>query len=137
MQSWRNWLRKPNEKRKGQAPRAWPLLIAAVRRERSAARARADHEGVVGVLGDLPPEIFVIAERHDRVPDLLEVGILGRGLGIHFVRGLEAGLHDVLREWAQLDAVRDQALQRGRIARIVARRLLDVDRARGGPKDRL
>jgi hypothetical protein len=28
----------------------------------SGARARSDHEGIVAVLGDLPPEIFVVPE---------------------------------------------------------------------------
>src|SRR5437879_10637829 len=65
----RDNLRMPNEK--------WPGIIRsrafALRRSEYflGARARADHEGVVSVLRHLPPQVFVIAEGHDRVPDLL------------------------------------------------------------------
>src|SRR2546421_3483101 len=62
-------------------------------RTRSGARARPDHEGVVGVFGDLPPEIFVVSERQDRVPDLLVVGIDRGGLLVHLDRRLQARFH--------------------------------------------
>ena len=52
--------------------------------------AQADRVAVEAVLGDLPPQILLGAEGHHVVVDLLEVGILGRGLGIDLLRRLEA-----------------------------------------------
>jgi len=43
----------------------------------SGARARPDHEGVVAVFGDLPPEIFLVAECLHRCQRLLEIRIDG------------------------------------------------------------
>ena len=48
----------------------------------SAPRASADHEGVVAVFGNLPPEIFVVAERLYRVPNFLVVSVVRRSLGV-------------------------------------------------------
>src|ERR1700722_18998538 len=52
----------------------------------SAARPRPDHEAVVGILGDLPPQIFLVLEGHQAVVHLLEIGIAGGGLGVDLVR---------------------------------------------------
>src|SRR5439155_12449573 len=52
---------------------------------RSAAGARADHEAVVGIFGNLPPQIFVGAVGLHGVDRLLEVGVLGRDLAPQFV----------------------------------------------------
>jgi hypothetical protein len=41
--------------------------------QESGLRSRAQHEVVVRELGDLPPQIRVVAECHDRLPDLLVV----------------------------------------------------------------
>src|SRR5262245_49213691 len=43
----------------------------------SAAGARADHEAVEGVFGNLPPQIFIRAIGLHRIDRLLEVGVLG------------------------------------------------------------
>ena len=59
-----------------------------------------------------------------RVEHLLEVGVGRRGLGIHFVRSLQAGFHDRLRERTQLRAAGDQTLQRLRVLRVVVGLLL-------------
>src|SRR5437588_12366778 len=80
----------------------------------SDARAVADQVGVVGVFGDLPPQILVVAERQGRLPDLLEIGIRGRNLVVKFERGLQAGIHHAWRKRAQLRASRYQPLERGR-----------------------
>src|ERR1043166_8965376 len=80
-----------------------------------------DHEGVVAVLGDLPPEIFVVAQRHDRVPDSLIVLVDRRSLGVDLFRCLQAGLHDRLRERTQLRAGGDETFQGVRIAGVVSR----------------
>src|SRR4030088_111535 len=45
-------------------------------------RPAADHKAVVGVFRDLPPQILVIAESLDRVPDRLVIGVGCRGLRI-------------------------------------------------------
>src|SRR6266550_6250008 len=82
-----------------------PGLPILRRRTRSGARARPDHEGVVGVFGDLPPEIFVVAEGDDRVPDLLVIGVCRRRLGVDFIRGFQARFHHRLRERTKLRAV--------------------------------
>ena len=44
-----------------------PGLFASSGRDASAARAHADHEAVVGLFGDLPPQICVVAERRVRL----------------------------------------------------------------------
>src|SRR6266567_8540026 len=87
----------------------------------SALRACADHEGFVGIFRDLPPEISVIPESHLRIIDLLEVGVGRGGLDIDLVRCLQAGFHHRLAEWAQQRAVRNKALERLRIARVISR----------------
>src|SRR5271165_5071134 len=51
-----------------------PLTVAC---NGSAARPRPDHEAVVGIFGDLPPQIFLVLERHQAVVHLLEIGIAG------------------------------------------------------------
>ena len=58
---------------------------------RSAAGARADHEAVVGVFGNLPPQILVGAVGLHRVDRLLEVGVLARDFGPQLVGRLQAG----------------------------------------------
>jgi hypothetical protein len=42
----------------------------------------SNHEGLVGIFRDLPPEISVVPASHLRIVDLLEVGVGGGGLGI-------------------------------------------------------
>jgi len=54
----------------------------------------ADHKGVVAVFGDLPPEIFVLAKRRDRLPDFLVVLVDPRSLGVDLVRRLQASIID-------------------------------------------
>src|ERR1700722_17068187 len=112
-------------------------ICRTIRRRVSARGARADHESVIGIFGDLPPEIFLVAERHDVVPGLLERRVLRRGFGIDLVRGLVGRLHDGRRERAQLRAAREQAPQRRRVARVVAALLLDIGEAGRCPHDRL
>ncbi len=59
-----------------------------------------DQEAVVGVLGNLEPEILLIPEGADAVPKLLEIGVLGRDLVIEFVRGFEGSLQELRTEGA-------------------------------------
>src|SRR5713101_2757607 len=92
---------------------------------------RSDHEGFVGVFRDLPPEIPVIAESHLRIVDLLEVGVGRGGLGIDLVRGLQTGFHDRLAEGPQQCPIRDETLDRLRIARVVSRLDIEVGIAAG------
>src|SRR5215467_6399342 len=103
----------------------------------STPRATADHEGVVAVFGDLPPEILVVAKRRDRVPDLLVILVGRRRLGVDLVRRLQASVHDGRRVRTQLRAGGDQTFQGLRIAGVVSRLHLDVGIARGGGNDRL
>src|SRR5262245_56328891 len=84
------------------------------------------HVGVVGVVRQLQPQVLVAAEGADRVPDLLEVLVLGTDAGIDLVGGLEADVEDGLRERPQLRAVGHQPLQRLRVLRIVAAEREDV-----------
>src|SRR6516162_5495049 len=83
------------------------------------ARSGADHEAVVGVFRDLPPQNLVVAECLHRIQDLFVVGVRRRSLGIDLVRRLQARFHDRLRERTQLRAGRNETLQGGRVARIV------------------
>src|ERR1044072_2467952 len=100
--------------RKRKKPRSGRSGAHDIRRlGRSDPRAVADHEGIVGVFGDLPPQILVIAERERRLPDLLEVLIRARDFLVELERGLEAGVHDGGRERTKLRAAGDQALERG------------------------
>src|SRR6266851_4425732 len=103
----------------------------------STPRASADHKGVVAVFGDLPPEIFVVAKRYDRVPDLLVILVDRRRLGVDLVRGLQTGVHDRGRIHTQLRAGGDQPFQGLRIAGVVSRLHFNVGIARGGGNDRL
>src|ERR671910_2959387 len=84
-------------------------------------RAGADHEVVEGVLGDLPPEVLLVAEGPERIVHLLEVGVLPRDLVIDLVRGLERRFKDFLAERPQLRAGADEAAQRSGIASVVFR----------------
>lgn len=61
-----------------------------------AAGAGTDHVVVEGVFGNLPPEIFVVAEGHHVVMNLLELRIFSRFFRIHFIGGLVASIHDFL-----------------------------------------
>src|SRR5262249_11266467 len=99
--------------------------------------AIADHKGVVAVFGDLPPQILVVAKRHDRVPDFLVILVGRRRLGVDFVRRLQTGFHDRRRVRTQLGAAGDQTLQGLRIAGVVSRLHFNVGIARGGGNDRL
>ena len=74
-----------------------------VRLDGAAQRARAVRimKVSIGVFGDLPPQILVVAEPPASFPDLLEVRVLGRDFGIEFVGRLQAGFHHVLRERAE------------------------------------
>src|SRR5437762_8036580 len=48
-------------------------------------RSITDHESLVGVFGDLPPQIFIVAECVDRSQHLLEIGVLGRFFGVYLI----------------------------------------------------
>src|SRR5207249_1163376 len=91
-----------------------PSRAATKGLERAAPRlcagAGADHEAVEAVFRHLPPQVLIAAEGHDRVIDLLEVGVAGRELGVDFVRRLERRIHHRRRERAQLRAAGDQPL---------------------------
>ena len=76
--------------------------------------AIADQEGVVGVFGDLPPQILVAAVGDHRVIDFLEIGIAGRHLVVEFERGLQARVHHRRRERRQLGAGGDEPFHRRR-----------------------
>src|SRR5262249_8628100 len=58
-------------------PRGFLAVTRSVRAARLRLGAAADHEAVVAVLGHLPPQILVVAERLDRGPHLLVVGVGG------------------------------------------------------------
>src|ERR1700758_3707245 len=81
--------RKPDSamERKNPAP-GWAGLSFG-NRDVSAARARADHEAVVGVFGNLPPQILIGAVGLHCIDRLLEVRVLGGDLGPQFVGGLQ------------------------------------------------
>src|SRR6185436_1648146 len=64
-----NWP-KPIKKEPGAVPPRASFFITAL--SRSGPRTGADHEGVVGVFGDLPPQIFVVPEGEHVVVHLLE-----------------------------------------------------------------
>src|SRR5579871_6979606 len=74
----------------------------------SSPRAGADLVGVEGIFSDLPPQILIAAEGGYRIPDFLEVRVLGGSFRINLVRGLVAGVHDLRREGMQLRPVRHQ-----------------------------
>src|SRR3954447_12746922 len=76
------------------------------------ARARADHERVEGVFGNLPPQILVGTVGLHRVDRLLEVGVLGGEFGPQLVGRLQAGLQHFVGEGTKLRATGDQTLQR-------------------------
>src|SRR6516165_799891 len=122
---------------KKRGPATLPAPIVLPRQLASTLRAIADHERLVRVLRDLPPQIFVVAEGIDRRQHLLVVRVLGRFFRVDLVGGFEAGLHDRLTERAQLHAVRDQAFQCLRVAGVVAALLFDVAVAGGGFQKRL
>src|SRR5262249_25711993 len=65
---------------------------------RSGARARADHKSLKGVFRDLPPQVLIVAECQLRFPDLLEISVGRRRLGVDLVGGLEGSLQDFLAE---------------------------------------
>src|SRR6516165_11267884 len=71
----------------------------------------ADHESVVAVLGNLPPDIFVVAKCLYRVPNFLVIDVGRRSFGVDLDRRLQTGYHDRLRERTQLRARGDQTLQ--------------------------
>ena len=50
------------------------------------------HVVVIGVVGELQPQVLVGAKRFDRLPVLLEILVLGADLEIDLVGGLEAGV---------------------------------------------
>src|SRR5581483_1211837 len=87
-----------------QLDRREPIAALAGRSQRLLALLD-HHVGVVGVVGQLQPEILVGAEGLDRLPVLLEILVLGADLGIDLIGRLEARVEDQLREWSQLRAV--------------------------------
>ena len=97
----------------------------------------AHHERVVVVLGDLRVEVVLVAERRDRIPDLLELGVRRRHLGIDLVGLVEAGREDLLAERTQLGAVRYQALDGGRVLVVVLLQHVRVGGLRGRAQQRL
>src|SRR3546814_15848608 len=78
------------------------------------------HEVVVGALGDLQPAVLVAAERHHRLVDLLEVGVLRRDLVKGFVGSLETGFQHLERALPQLGAAGNQLAHISRVQAIVA-----------------
>src|SRR5262245_22577614 len=102
-----------------------------------AAYSRADHKGIIGVLGDLPPQILVVTEGNDRIPNLLVVGIGGRCFGVHLFGRLQAGLHHRCRERPKLGARRNQAFKRLRILGVIVGQLPRAAGACRGFKDGL
>src|SRR4051794_13374399 len=64
----------------------------------------ADHEVVVGRLGDLEPLVLQVEELGVRVVDLLEVRVLAADLGPQLLRRLVARVQDLGRERPQLGA---------------------------------
>src|SRR5262249_38712866 len=85
---------RPREQlQKTKGPACRPTLLDSSVSALSGVRSCTDHEGIIGVFGDLPPEIFVVTECNDRIPDLLIVRIGGRGFSVYFVRRLQAGFH--------------------------------------------
>src|SRR5262245_60186000 len=79
----------------------WRRRLAIVGRSRSRSRARADHEAVEAVFGDLPPQILIGTEGHDGVVDRLEVGIGGGGFRVKLVGCPERRFHHGLRKRTQ------------------------------------
>src|SRR5882724_6394933 len=79
----------------------------------------ARHEVVEGVLGHAEPQDFLVPERLPGIEDLLELRVLGCGLGVELVGGVEAGLHHRLRERQELGAGRDQLAQRPGVLGVV------------------
>src|SRR5262249_12273637 len=63
--------------------------------------------------GNLPPEIFVVAERLYRVPNFLVVAVGRRSLGVDLDRCLQTGFHDRRRERTQLCARQRSCTDRG------------------------
>ena len=94
--------------------RASPAIVS--RDFASALRTITDHEGLEGVFGDLPPQIFIVAEGVNGSQHLLVIGILGRFFGVDLIGRLQTRVHDRLTERAQLHAIRDQAFQGLRVA---------------------
>src|SRR5690349_25109178 len=97
-------------------PRRYALF--AIRRFATATLplgAAADHVIVEAVLGDLPPEVFLVPEGLQAFVHLLEVGVLRRNLVVEFVRGLEPRVHDLLAEGAKLRARGDEPAERCRV----------------------
>src|SRR5262245_25475198 len=88
-----------------------------------AAYSRADHEGIISVLSDLPPQILVVAESNDRIPNLFVVGIRGRGFRVHLFGSLQTSLHDRCRERPKLGAVGNQTLECLRVLCVIVRQL--------------
>src|SRR4051812_43071567 len=83
-----------------------PFAIRQFAAASSALGAAADHVVVEAVLGDLPPEVFLVPERPEAVVHLLEVGVLPRDLVVELVRGFQPRVHDLLAEGAKLRAGR-------------------------------
>src|SRR5258705_11469941 len=89
---------------------------------RSAAGARADHEAVVSIFGNLPPQILVGTIGLHRVDGFFEVGVLGGNFSPQLVGRLQTGFQYFVGEGTKLGAVGDQTFQCGRILHVVARR---------------
>src|SRR4029077_3253876 len=60
----------------------------------SALRTITDHEGLEGVFGDLPPQIFIVAEGVDGSQNLFVIGVLGRFFGVDLIGRLQTCFHD-------------------------------------------
>src|SRR5262249_20152730 len=123
--------------KKGRARRPALPKPLALTLFQSGPRTRANLECVVSVVGDLPPQIFFVLERHQALKDFLEIGIVGGGLCIHLVRGLETGLHNRGTERTQHGAASDKALQRLWIPLVVAGLYVSVGVSGCGGEDRL
>src|SRR5260370_40451113 len=79
------------------------------------------HEVVETDFRDLEPLISVIPEGGQRIVDLLEISIGRSDLPVQFLRRLEGGFHDRLRDDMQFGATRAPQAQRRAVCLIILR----------------
>src|SRR6185295_10705111 len=78
-----------------------------------------DHVIVVSGFADLMPLILLVAECNRRIVQRLEFCVLRRNFGKQLIGRLERRIQYVGRKRSQLRAGRNQALDGGRVARII------------------